>query len=148
MKIILLQDEKKLGKKGEIIEANDGYARNYILPKKIGVEATAKNLNDLKLQKANNEKIAQQQLDAAKELAAVLETKQVVVKMKAGEGGKAFGSVSSKEIVAEFKAQHGIELDKKKIVLADSIKNFGNYEVAVKLHPQVTGKFVVKVTEA
>ena len=103
MKIILLQDEKKLGKKGEIIEANDGYARNYILPKKIGVEATAKNLNDLKLQKANNEKIAQQQLDAAKELAAVLETKQVVVKMKAGEGGKAFGSVSSKEIVAELR---------------------------------------------
>lgn len=148
MKIILLQDEKKLGKKGEIIEANDGYARNYILPKKIGVEATPKNLNDLKLQKANDEKVAQQQLDAAKELAAVLETKQVVVKMKAGEGGKAFGSVSSKEIVAEFKAQHGIELDKKKIVLADSIKNFGNYEVSIKLHPQVTGKFTVKVTEA
>ncbi len=148
MKIILLQDEKKLGKKGEIIEANDGYARNYILPKKIGVEATPKNLNDLKLQKANDEKVAQQQLDAAKDLAAVLETKQVVVKMKAGEGGKAFGSVSSKEIVAEFKAQHGIELDKKKIVLADSIKNFGNYEVAIKLHPQVTGKFTVKVTEA
>lgn len=148
MKIILLQDEKKLGKKGEIIEANDGYARNYILPKKIGVEATPKNLNDLKLQKANDEKVAQQQLDAAKELAAVLETKQVVVKMKAGEGGKAFGSVSSKEIVAEFKAQHGIELDKKKIVLADSIKNFGNYEVAIKLHPQVVGKFTVKVTEA
>lgn len=148
MKIILLQDEKKLGKKGEIIEANDGYARNYILPKKIGVEATPKNLNDLKLQKANDEKVAQQQLDATKELAAVLETKQVVVKMKAGEGGKAFGSVSSKEIVAEFKAQHGIELDKKKIVLADSIKNFGNYEVAIKLHPQVTGKFTVKVTEA
>lgn len=148
MKIILLQDEKKLGKKGEIIEANDGYARNYILPKKIGVEATPKNLNDLKLQKANDAKVAQQQLDAAKELAAVLETKQVVVKMKAGEGGKAFGSVSSKEIVAEFKAQHGIELDKKKIILADSIKNFGNYEVAIKLHPQVTGKFTVKVTEA
>lgn len=148
MKIILLQDEKKLGKKGEIIEANDGYARNYILPKKIGVEATPKNLNDLKLQKANDEKVAQQQLDAAKELAAILETKQVVVKMKAGEGGKAFGSVSSKEIVAEFKAQHGIELDKKKIVLADSIKNFGNYEVSIKLHPQVTGKFTVKVTEA
>ncbi len=148
MKIILLQDEKKLGKKGEIIEASEGYARNYIIPKKIGVEANAKNLNDLKLQKANDEKVAQQQLDAAKEMAAVLETKQVVVKMKAGEGGKAFGSVSSKEIVAEFKAQHGIELDKKKIVLTDSIKNFGNYEVAIKLHPQVTGKFTVKVTEA
>ena len=148
MKIILLQDDKKLGKKGQIIEASDGFARNYILPKKIGVEATPKNLNDLKLQKANEDKVAQQQLDAAKELAAVLETKQVVVKMKAGEGGRVFGSVSSKEIVAEFKAQHGIELDKKKVILQDSLKNFGNYEVQVKLHPQVTGKFTVKVTEA
>lgn len=147
MKIILLQDEKKLGKKGEIIEASEGYARNYIIPKKIGVEATPKNLNDLKLQKANADKIAQEQLEAAQELAKVLETKQVVVKMKAGEGGKAFGSVSTKEIVAEFKAQHGIELDKKKIVLADSLKAFGNYEVSIKLHPQVTGKFTVKVTE-
>lgn len=148
MKIILLQDEKKLGKKGEIIEASEGYARNYIIPKKIGVEATPKNMNDLKLQKANEAKVAQEQLEAAQELAKVLETKQVVVKMKAGEGGRAFGSVSSKEIVAEFKAQHGIELDKKKIVLADSLKAFGNYEVAIKLHPQVTGKFTVKVTEA
>ena len=148
MKIILLQDEKKLGKKGEIIEASEGYARNYIIPKKIGVEATPKNMNDLKLQKENEAKIAQEQLEAAQELAKVLETKQVVVKMKAGEGGRAFGSVSSKEIVAEFKKQHGIELDKKKIVLADSLKAFGNYEVAIKLHPQVTGKFTVKVTEA
>ena len=147
MKIILLQDEKKLGKKGEIIEASEGYARNYIIPKKIGVEATPKNMNDLKLQKANEAKVAQEQLEAAQELAKVLETKQVVVKMKAGEGGRAFGSVSSKEIVAEFKKQHGIELDKKKVVLADSLKAFGNYEVAVRLHPQVTGKFTVKVTE-
>lgn len=148
MKIILLQDDKKLGKKGQIIEASDGFARNYILPKKIGVEATPKNLNDLKLQKANEDKVAQQQLDAAKEMAALLETKQVVVKMKAGEGGRVFGSVSSKEIVAEFKAQNGIELDKKKVILQDSLKSFGNYEVQVKLHPQVTGKFTVKVTEA
>ena len=148
MKIILLQDEKKLGKKGEIIEASEGYARNYILPKKIGVEATPKNLNDLKLQKANDAKIAQEQLDAAKALAAKIAELQVVVKMKAGEGGKAFGSVSSKEIVTAFKEQHGIELDKKKVVLADSLKNFGNYEVSVKLHPQVVGKFTVKVTES
>lgn len=148
MKIILLQDEKKLGKKGDIIEASEGYARNYILPKKIGVEATAKNMNDLKLQKANEEKKAQQLLDDAKQLAELLSTKQVVVKMKAGEGGRAFGSVSSKEIVSAFKEQHNIELDKKKIVLADSLKNFGNYEVSIKLHPQVTGKFTVKVTEA
>lgn len=148
MKIILLQDEKKLGKKGQIIEASEGYARNYILPKKIGVEATPKNLNDLKLQKANEDKIAQEQLDAAKALAADLETKQVVVKIKAGEGGKAFGSVSTKEIAVACKEQHNIEIDKKKIVLAENLKNFGSYEVTVKLHPQVTGKLVVKVVEA
>lgn len=148
MKIILLQDEKKLGKKGDIIEANDGYARNYILPKKIGVEATAKNMNDLKLHKANEEKNAREQLEAAKAFAAELETKQVVVKIKAGEGGKAFGSVSSKEIAAAFKEQHNLEVDKKKIVLSENLKNFGVYEVTVKLHPQVTGKFTVKVQEA
>lgn len=148
MKIILLQDEKKLGKKGDIIEASEGYARNYILPKKIGVEATPKNMNDLKLQKANESKIAQEQLDAAKALAVELESKQVVVKIKAGEGGKAFGSVSSKEIAAAFKEQHGIEIDKKKIQLPESLKNFGSYEVSIKLHPQVTGKLTVKVTEA
>lgn len=148
MKIILLQDEKKLGKKGEIIEASEGYARNYILPKKIGVEATPKNMNDLKLQKANDEKIAKELLEAAKALAADLETKQIVVKIKAGEGGRAFGSVSTKEIAAAYKEQHGIEIDKKKIVLPESLKNFGAYEVAVKLHPQVTGKLTVKVVEA
>ena len=114
MKIILLQDEKKLGKKGDIIEASEGYARNYILPKKIGVEASSKNLNDLKLHKANEEKVAQENLDAAKALATELETKQVVVKIKAGEGGRTFGSVSSKEIATACKEQHGIEIDKKK----------------------------------
>ena len=148
MKIILLQDEKKLGKKGQIIEASDGYARNYILPKKIGVEATPKNLNDLKLQKANDDRIAQEQLQEAKDLAAQLEGLQVVVKIKAGEGGKTFGSVSSKEIVEAFKEQHGLEIDKKKIQLPETLKNFGSYEVPVKLHPQVTGKLHVKVAEA
>lgn len=148
MKIILLQDEKKLGKKGDIIEASEGYARNYILPKKIGVEATPKNMNDLKLQKANADKVAQENLDAAKALASELETKQIVVKVKAGEGGRVFGSVSSKEIAAACKEQCNIEIDKKKIQLSESLKNFGSYEVAIKLHPQVTGKFTVKVVEA
>ncbi len=148
MKIILLQDEKKLGKKGDIIEASEGYARNYILPKKIGVEANAKNMNDLKLQKANSDKIAQEQLDAAKALAAELETKQVIVKIKAGEGGRAFGSVSTKEIAAAVKEQHSLEIDKKKIQLPEALKNFGSYEIAVKLHPQVTARLTVKVLEA
>jgi large subunit ribosomal protein L9 len=148
MKIILLKDEKKLGKKGDIIEASDGYARNYILPQKIGVEANSKNLNDLKLQKANNVKVEQERLDAAKEMADKLQTMQVIVKIKAGEGGKTFGSVSGKEIVTACKEQYNVELDKKKLVLAESLKNFGTYEVGVKLHPQVTGKLTVKVVEA
>lgn len=147
MKIILLQDDKNLGKKGDIIEANDGYARNYILPKKIGVEANNKNLNDLKLQKANDAKIAQEMLDKAKELATLLETKEVVVKIKAGEGGRCFGSVSSKEIATELKTQTGIEIDKKKIQLPEALKNFGVYNVSVKLHPKVTGTLKVKVQE-
>lgn len=147
MKVILLQDEKKLGKKGDMVEVSEGYARNYVLPKKIGVEATSKNLNDLKLQKANADKVALEQLNDAKALAAVLAEKTVEVKMKAGEGGRAFGSVSSKEIAAECKAQHGIEIDKKKIVLPEALKNFGMYEVNVKLHPQVTAVLKVHVSE-
>ena len=147
MKIILLQDEKKLGKKGDIIEASDGYARNYILPQKIGVEATAANINDLKLKKANDAKVAQELRDEAKALATELDSKSVTVKIKAGTGGRSFGSVTSKEIAAAAKEQLGIEIDKKKIVLADPLKNFGSYDVSIKLHPQVTGKLNVKVTE-
>lgn len=147
MKIILIQDVKKLGKKGDIIEANDGYARNYIIPQKLGVEANNKNMNDLKLQKSNEVKVAQEQLDAAKKFAEDLAKLEVVVKIKAGEGGKVFGSVSSKEIAIAAKDQCGVELDKKKIQLADPIKTFGVHEVAIKLHPQVTGSLKVKVQE-
>ena len=147
MKIILLQDVKTLGKKGDIIEANDGYARNYILPKKIGVEANAKNLNDLKLQKSNEVKVAAEQLEAAKNFAADLETKEITVKMKVGEGGRAFGSVSTKEIAAAFKEQCGVTIDKKKIQLEEAIKTFGVYKVNIKLHPQVTGVLTVNVQE-
>ena len=98
MKVILLEDVKSLGKKGQIVNVSDGYARNYVLPKKLGLEASSANLNDLKLQKANADKVAQQQLEAARATAAELETKEVVLTMKSGEGGRAFGSVSSKEI--------------------------------------------------
>ena len=148
MKIILLQDVKTLGKKGDIIEANDGYARNYILPKKIGVEANSKNLNDLKLQKSNEVKVAQEQLEAAQNFAKELEEKEIVVKMKVGEGGKAFGSISTKEIAAAFKEQCGVTVDKKKIQLEEPIRSFGVYKVNVKLHPKVTGVLTVKVQEA
>ncbi|MCM1175508.1 MAG: 50S ribosomal protein L9 [Blautia sp.] len=147
MKVILLQDVKSLGKKGEIVEVSDGYARNFVLPKKLGVEANAKNRNDLKLQKANEEKIAKEQLEAAQELARVIAEKEVVVKMKSGEGGRTFGSIASREIAEEAKKQCGLELDKKKIQLPEAIKALGAYEVNVKLHTKVMGKLKVKVVE-
>ena len=148
MKIILLKDEKKLGKKGDIIEANDGFARNYILPQKIGVEATAKNLNDLKLHKANDDKIAEKHLQDAKELAQKLAEQKVTLAIKAGEGGRTFGAISSKEIAEKLKEQCDIEVDKKKIQIADPIKTVGFFEVRIKLHPQVTGTLKVEVKEA
>ena len=148
MKIILIQDVKTLGKKGDTVNVNDGYARNFILPKKLGIEATAKNINDLKLQKANEEKIAKELLEAAKAFAEDIKEKSVTVTIKTGEGGKTFGSVSSKEIAAAYKEQCNMEIDKKKIQLPESIKTFGMHEVPVKLHPQVTGKLHVKVVEA
>lgn len=147
MKVILLEDVKSLGKKGEIVNVSDGYARNYVLPKKLGVEANSANMNDLKLQKANADKVAKEQLEAAQKMAELLETKEVVLKMKSGEGGRAFGSISSKEIAAAAKQQCALELDKKKIQLPEAIKALGVYEVNVKLHTKVTGKLKVKVVE-
>ena len=147
MRIILLQDVKSVGKKGDIIDANDGYARNFLIPKKMGVPANAENMNTLKLQKSNEAKVAQEQLEEAQRFAKELETKEVVLAIKAGEGGKTFGSVSSKEIANAYKEQCGITIDKKKIQLPESIKNFGVYEVKIKLHPKVTGTLKVKVKE-
>ena len=147
MKVILLQDVKSLGKKGEIVNVNDGYARNFILPKKLGVEATGKNLNDLKLQKNNEKKVAQENLDAAKRLAAELAEGKVELAIKVGEGGRAFGSVSSKEIAAAVKEQMGLDVDKKKIQLKEAIKSLGTHVVAVKLHPEVTAELKVSVKE-
>lgn len=148
MDIVLLEDVKALGKKGQIVKVNDGYARNFILPRKLGVEATAKNLNDLKLKKANAEKLAAEQLAAAGELAAKIGGLSVSLTMKAGESGKAFGSISSKEISAAVAEQLKLDIDKKKMVLPEPIKTFGDHEVAIKLHKDVTAKLMVKVTEA
>lgn len=148
MDIVLLEDVKALGKKGQVVKVNDGYARNFILPKKLGVEATPKNLNDLKLQKANDAKIAAEQLAAAKDLGEKLEKASVTLAIKAGEGGRAFGAVSSKEIAAAISEQLGLEVDKKKIVLNTPIKAIGSFEVSVRLHRDVTAKLAVKVVEA
>lgn len=147
MKVILLEDVKSLGKKGEIVNVNDGYARNFILPKKLGLEATSKNLNDLKLQKNNQEKIAKENLEAAKKLAAELGASKVELKIKTGEGGRVFGSVSSKEIAAAVKAQLKLDIDKKKIQQKEAIKSLGTHIVPVKLHPEVTAELKVVVKE-
>lgn len=146
MQVILLQDVKSLGKKGEVVKVSDGYARNMLLPKKLAMEATSKNLNDLKLQQKHAEKQAQEMLEQAQVLAASLEGKTVEVKIKAGENGRAFGSVSTKEIAAAVQEQLGLSLDKKKMVLSDPIKALGEYEIILKLHAKVTGKLLVKVT--
>lgn len=145
MKVILLEDVKSLGKKGEIVEVNDGYARNFLLKTKKGVEATGKNLNDLKLQKANVEKVAQETLAAAQELGKKLEAGKVEVAIKTGEGGKVFGSVSSKEISAAVEKQMGLKVDKKKIQLKEQIKTLGTHNVPVKLHAKVTAELKVVV---
>ncbi|MGN1166406.1 MAG: 50S ribosomal protein L9 [Lachnospiraceae bacterium] len=147
MKVILTEDVKSLGKKGDIVNVNDGYARNFILKTKKGIEANAKNLNDLKLKKANDDKIAQEQYEAAKELGSKIEAGKIEVSIKTGEGGKAFGSVSSKEIAAEVKTQMNLDIDKKKVVLKDPIKTLGTFKVPVKLHPKVTAELTVNVKE-
>ena len=134
MQVVLLEDVKALGKKGQIVNVNDGYARNFILPKK--------------LKKANDDRIAAEQLAAAKELGAKLDDSSVTLTIKAGEGGRAFGSVSSKEIAKAIGDQLGIDIDKKKIMLSDPIKSIGSFEVPVKLHKDVTARLAVKVVEA
>lgn len=147
MKVILLQDIKTLGKKGQVVEASDAYARNVLIARKQAVEATGKALNDLKLQNKHADKVAEENLEQAKELAAFLEDKSIEVKMKAGEGGRTFGSISTKELASAAKEQLGVDIDKKKMQLKEGIKSLGVYEVPVKLHTKVTATLRVKVTE-
>ena len=147
MEVILLEDVKALGKKGQIVKINEGYARNFVLPKKLGLEATPKNLNDLKLTKAKEAKIAQEELDAAKELALKVAEKPVKLTLKLGEGGRTFGSISSKEIAVAVKEQLALDIDKKKLHLDDAIKTLGTHMVSVKLHKDVTAQLTVVVSE-
>jgi len=148
MKVILLEDVKSLGKKGEIVTVSDGYARNMILPKKLGLEATNKNLNDLKLKNANADKIAQENLDAAKKLQEEIETKSIRLSIKTGEGGKAFGSISTKEISIALKEQLNYDVDKRKVQLKDALKTLGTHSVPVKLHQKVVAQLKVIIEEA
>ncbi|MCH1981870.1 50S ribosomal protein L9 [Ruminococcus sp. OA3] len=148
MKVILLEDVKALGKKGEVVNVSDGYARNMLLPKKLGLEATSRNMNDLKLAKAHDDKIAKENLEAARQFKAELETKEVTVSIKVGEGGKTFGSVSAKEIAEAAREQLGYELDKKKMQLNNPIRELGTTMVPLRLHPKVTAELKVIVKEA
>ena len=147
MKVILLQDVKSLGKKGEIVNVSDAYARNVIL-QKTGAGSNRKEFKWSEASEQTCREVAEEQLEAAQELAKDLEDKFVEVKMKAGEGGRTFGSVSTKEISAAVKEQLGLDIDKKKMSLNIPIKSFGTFDVAIKLHAKVTGSLRVKVTEA
>ena len=147
MKVILTADVKNQGKKGDIVEVSDGYARNMLIKKNLGVEATPKAINDLKLQKKNDEKVAAENLASAKEFAKEISTWKVETKIKTGESGKTFGSVSSKEIAQAVKEQYGKTIDKKKIVLDEPIKSLGTYEVKLKLHPEVMATMNIHVSE-
>jgi len=147
MDVILLEDVKSLGKKGDLVKVSDGYARNFILPKKLGLEATPKNLNDLKLQKAAKEKREREILEEARALAETIAQKSITLKLKIGEGGRTFGSISTKEIAQALKDQLGLEIDKKKLVLSDPLRNIGTYTVPIKLHAKVTAELKVRVDQ-
>ncbi|HIV23206.1 MAG TPA: 50S ribosomal protein L9 [Candidatus Merdiplasma excrementigallinarum] len=145
MKVILLTDVKNVGKKGQVVEVSDSYARNVLIKKKQGLEATGKNMNDLKLQKANDEKVAAQNLADARVLAEQIEKSSIVLKVKVGEGGKLFGSISTKEIAEAVKEQLDLEVDKKKIQITNPIKSTGEMDVPIKLHTKVTARLKVHV---
>lgn len=145
MKVILLQDVKKIGKKGEVINASDGYARNFLFPKKLAEEATDSNLHILNNKKENERKQKLAEIEAAQKLASELKGKVIKVTSKAGEGGKLFGAITSKDVAGLIKDQYKVEIDKKKIVM-DTIKVAGGYEIEVKLYPEVSTKMKVIIT--
>ncbi|MDI9495891.1 MAG: 50S ribosomal protein L9 [Bacillota bacterium] len=147
MKVILLEDVKNIGKKGEIINAKDGYARNYLFPKKLAIEATEANLRSLEAAKRRKEEKENELLQEAKALEEELQKKTIVIKAKTGEQGKLFGSITTKEIADILEKDHKISIDKKKFDLEEPIKTVGEYKVKIKLHPQVSAELKVIVTE-
>lgn len=147
MKVVLLQDVKDLGKKGELVNASDGYARNFLFPRKLAVEATAGKLKEIEDKKSSQRNKKEMELKAAKELADKISKLEISFKTKAGENGKLFGSITSKDVADAIKAQHKIEIDKKKVVLHDAIKALGTYQVEIKVYPEVSTKINIKVVE-
>jgi len=145
MKVILLQDIKGVGKKGELLNASDGHARNYLIPRKLAVEATKSNMNELELKQKSEENKRQQELLDGQELASKLEDKVVKISVKTGENGKLFGSVTNKEISEALRQQYGLNIDKKKIVLSEAIKSVGEKKLEIKIHPKVTARLTVEI---
>lgn len=148
MKLILLEDVKSVGKKGELVNASEGYARNFLLPKKLAVEATKSNLNDYELKQKSEAKRKKEELEHAQEVAKVLNDKVVTIRVKTGENGKLFGSVTNKEVAEEIIKQTGMDLDKKKVSIGDPIKMLGERTAVIKLHPKVTAEVAIKIVEA
>ncbi len=147
MKVILLTDVKPHGKKGDVVDVSDSLARNVLIKKKQAVEATPQNMNNLKLQNQHADKVAAENLASAKELKKQIEQWTVETSIKSGEGGRTFGSVSSKEIAQAVKDQYDTDIDKKKIIVSEPIKSLGTHEVKIKLHQEVTATLRVHVAE-
>jgi large subunit ribosomal protein L9 len=147
MKVILLKDVKGLGKKDEVVNAKDGHARNYLLPKGIAIEATPENLNNLKEKRSKDQKKHEEEYSEALKLKEKIEGITVKIKGKAGENGKLFGSITTKDIADELKKQHNVKVDKKKIVLNENIKSLGTTIVDIKIYPEVVGKLKVDIIE-
>ncbi|EGW38995.1 MULTISPECIES: 50S ribosomal protein L9 [unclassified Desulfosporosinus] len=145
MKVILQVDVKGTGKKGQVLEVADGFARNFLFPKKLAIEATTGNIQDISHKKELEDRRKEKEKVDAIELGGKLNALLIEVKTKTGEGGRLFGSVTNKEIVDALKKQHGFEVDKRKLDIKEPIKALGNYEVHVKIHPEVTAKLQVKV---
>lgn len=148
MKMILLQDVKSVGKKGDLINVSEGYAKNFLLPRKLAVEATKSNLNDYDLKQKADARRKQEELEAAQEMAKALEDKVITIKVKTGSNGKLFGAVTNKEVAEEIVKQTKLPIDKKKVSIGDSIKMLGQRTAVIKLHPKVTAEVVVKIVEA
>ena len=148
MKVILLEDVKSVGKKGELVNASDGYAKNFLFPKKLAVEATKSNLNDFELKQKAEAKRKKEELEQAQNMAQELENKTVTVKVKTGENGKLFGSVTNKEVAEEIVKQTGMQIDKKKVSIGDPIKMVGERTAVIKLHPKVSAEITIKIVEA
>ncbi len=145
MKVILQQEVKKLGKKGDVIEVSEGYARNYLLLQKLAIAATATNINNASQQKASEQRKVQRAIDEANIMASQMSKVEVTIGIKMGEGGKVFGSITSKDIADALLSQHKIEMDKRKIDLKDAIKAIGTYPVSIKLHPEISAKIQVHI---